>query len=262
MIEAMVEAGFDAATAEAAVRDTAATSDPMERGAAVLANDMRGEYRYDKPTVATVNTLEAADKHIHVLARRQRPELVVFGNVLSDDECDTLIERSRERLRRSTIVDPQTGAEDIITNRTSHGTWFHRGEDELIVRLERRFADLMNCPVENGEGLQVVHYAAGAEYRPHFDYFPPSQSVGDIHLKRGGQRVATLIVYLNDVQAGGETIFPEIATSIAPRRGNAVYFRYLNSARQVDPSTLHGGAPVTQGEKWIMTKWVRERAYN
>jgi prolyl 4-hydroxylase len=107
--------------------------------------------------------------------------------------------------------------------------------------------------------LQILHYAAGGEYQPHFDYFPPDQEGSMVHTSRGGQRVATLIVYLNDVESGGTTIFPEARVAVTARQGGAVYFRYMNGRGQLDPMTLHGGAPVTNGEKWIMTKWMRER---
>jgi prolyl 4-hydroxylase len=119
----------------------------------------------------------------------------------------------------------------------------------------------MNWPVENGEGLQILHYGTTGEYRPHFDYFPPDQAGSAVHTAHGGQRVATLVIYLNDVADGGETIFPEAGMSVAANKGGAVYFRYLNGQRQLDPLTLHGGAPVLGGDKWIMTKWMRERAY-
>jgi prolyl 4-hydroxylase len=124
-----------------------------------------------------------------------------------------------------------------------------------------RIAEFMNWPQERGEGLQILHYHIGGEYKPHYDYFPPQDTGSDPHLATGGQRQATLIIYLNDVEQGGETIFPDTSLSITPRRGSAVYFSYCNSAGQVDPATLHGGAPVLRGEKWIATKWVRERRY-
>jgi prolyl 4-hydroxylase len=109
--------------------------------------------------------------------------------------------------------------------------------------------------------LQILHYGPTGEYRPHFDYFPPDQPGSAVHTARGGQRVATLVIYLNDVPGGGETIFPEAGLSVAAKQGGAVYFRYMNGQRQLDPLTLHGGAPVITGEKWIMTKWMRERPY-
>jgi prolyl 4-hydroxylase len=164
-------------------------------------------------------------------------------------------------LERSTTVNPATGENDVILERSSEGTWYHRGVDPFIERLEQRLACLMNWPVENGEGLQVLRYGVDAEYRAHFDYFPPSQAGSVTHAARGGQRVATLVVYLNDVEAGGETFFPDAGVRVAPKRGGAVYFRYMNQARQLDSLSLHGGAPVVCGEKWIMTKWVREAAF-
>jgi len=77
----------------------------------------------------------------------------------------------------------------------------------------------------------------------------------------GGQRVATLVMYLNDVEAGGSTVFPSIGLDVLPRKGSAVYFAYTSDAGETDPRTLHGGSPVTAGEKWIATKWLRQRRY-
>jgi prolyl 4-hydroxylase len=261
MIEAMVKAGFDPRTASAVVHRSLQEGAVPDDNARAHQVSVARDYRYDLSPVASGNVIHADGRDVKVLMRCERPRIIVFGDVLSADECEAMIERSRDRLQPSTTVNPDTGTFDVIPNRTSRGIWFQRGEDEFIARLEARFASLMNAPVENGEGLQVLHYEIGQEYRPHFDYFPPGQAGSNVHLASGGQRVATLIVYLSDVEAGGQTIFPEIGLSVAPNRGGAVYFHYLNGAGQVDPMTLHGGAPVVSGEKWIMTKWVRERAY-
>jgi prolyl 4-hydroxylase len=82
-----------------------------------------------------------------------------------------------------------------------------------------------------------------------------------VQTQYGGQRVATIIMYLNDVEEGGETVFPKAGVSVAPRKGVAVYFRYTNQLGQLDPMSWHGGAPVRKGEKWIMTKWLRQAMY-
>jgi prolyl 4-hydroxylase len=68
-------------------------------------------------------------------------------------------------------------------------------------------------------------------------------------------------MYLNDVEQGGETIFPSIHLSVTPKKGSAVYFEYCNDLGQVDSMSLHGGVPVIAGEKWIATKWMRQRRY-
>ncbi len=82
-----------------------------------------------------------------------------------------------------------------------------------------------------------------------------------VHLAKGGQRVSTMVIYLNDVEEAGETTFPDVGLSVTPKKGAAVYFEYCNSQNQVDPLTLHAGAPVAAGEKWIATKWMRQRRY-
>ena len=119
----------------------------------------------------------------------------------------------------------------------------------------------MNCPLENGEGLQVLRYGKNAKNTPHFDFLAPTNQTNRDSLARSGQRISTLVVYLNDVAMGGETVFPELGLSVAPRKGNAAYFEYANSLRQVDHKSVHAGAPVYEGEKWAVTKWMRERRF-
>ena len=84
-----------------------------------------------------------------------------------------------------------------------------------------------------------------------------------MHLDVGGQRVATLIMYLNTVEEGGETVFPEANIKVQPIKGNAVLFYYNctpeGKERKEDPLTLHSGYPVTKGDKWIITKWLRQK---
>ena len=172
-----------------------------------------------------------------------------------------MIELSRGKLARSSVVNNETGAYDIHPHRTSTGTYFNRGENELIRRIEARIADLVQFPEENGEPIQILHYEPGGEYKPHFDYFDPKQPGNEQVLKQGGQRVATLVMYLNDVEAGGSTVFPEVGIDVLPRRGNAVYFAYCTEAGALDARSLHGGSPVGAGEKWIATKWIRQGRY-
>ncbi len=187
--------------------------------------------------------------------------LDVLNNVLTPEECDELIRLSRIKLKRSTIVDPLSGEYRVIEDRSSSGTFFALNENEFISRLDRRISEVVNWPAENGEGLQILNYQIGGEYKAHFDYFPPDDPGSQPHLNNGGQRVSTLVVYLNDVDDGGETVFPRINLSVCPRKGSAVYFEYCNATGEVDPMTLHGGAPVRAGEKWIATKWMRQSRY-
>ena len=203
--------------------------------------------------------LDGGDRQVAVLSVMAAPRIVVFGGLLSDEECDALMEAARPRLRRSLTVATKTGGEEINADRTSQGMFFQRGESDLVRRIDARIAKLINWPEVNGEGIQVLQYVPGTEYKPHYDYFDPAEPGTPTILQRGGQRVGTVVMYLSEPDNGGGTVFPDVQLTVAPKRGNAVFFSY----DRADPSTrtLHGGAPVTAGEKWIATKWLREREF-
>jgi prolyl 4-hydroxylase len=209
----------------------------------------------------TANAIETSDRTVNILLALNAPRVVLFGGFLSDAECDELVALSARKLERSTVVNAATGEYDVHPDRTSEGTHFTRGENPLIRRIENRISELVSCPVENGEPIQILHYTPGAEYKPHFDFFDPTFEGNDKVLAMGGQRIATLIMYLNDVEAGGSTVFPDVGLDVLPKKGNALYFAYATEDGQLDRRTLHGGSPVGRGEKWIATKWLRERAY-
>jgi len=201
-----------------------------------------------------------ADRHeatfgghaMRLLARLQAPAVALVDNVLGTDECDALIAAARPRLTRSEVVDPHTLASRPDQARTSAGVSLGVEELPWLSGLQSRLCWLMACPVTHAERLQVLHYRRGDRYKAHHDYF-------DRPLADGGQRQATLVVYLAAVEAGGQTDFPGLGLELSPRRGMGVYFAYGNDAGQLDPRSLHAGAPVDHGEKWIITQWVRDR---
>lgn len=201
-------------------------------------------------------TLWAGDREVGVVMSMSNPRVIVFSGLLSDDECDEIIALARARLARSETVQTETGSSEVNEARTSQGMFFERGEHAVCARLEARIATLTSWPVENGEGLQVLRYGPGAEYKPHYDYFDPEQAGTPTILKRGGQRVASLVCYLNTPALGGATVFPDVQLDVAPVKGNAVFFSY--DRPHPITRTLHGGAPVVEGEKWVATKWLRE----
>jgi prolyl 4-hydroxylase len=207
------------------------------------------------------NAIDTTDRKVSILFALNAPRIILFGGLLSDEECDQLVKLAEPKLTRSTVVNTATGSYDVHPDRTSRGGHFQRGENELVRRIEARISDLVGFPVENGEPIQILHYVPGAEYKPHFDYFDPKLPGNEKVLAMGGQRVATLIMYLNDVEAGGSTVFPEVGIDVLPKKGNAVYFAYTTEDNQLDARSLHGGSPVQAGTKWIATKWIRQRQY-
>ena len=214
-------------------------------------------YRYEPSRLG-----RATDgQRVRVALRHAQPMLAVLDNVLSAAECAELMALAAPRLAPSTIVDPESGQDMAAASRSSEGMFFRLEENPLVARIDRRVSQLMNLPLENGEGLQVLRYRPGAQSTPHFDFLMPINGANLASLERSGQRVSTLIMYLNDVVGGGETVFPESGIEVAPRQGGALYFEYCNSAGQLDPRSLHAGAPVSAGEKWIVTKWMRQRKF-
>ena len=203
--------------------------------------------------------LRVLDREVTVLANMKLPRVLVLGGFLSDAECDQIIALSRPRMARSETVDNLTGGSEVNVARTSRGMFFERGETGVIDRVEKRIAAMLDWPVQNGEGLQVLHYQPGAEYKPHYDYFDPVHPGSAPILKRGGQRVGTILMYLNTPKKGGGTTFPDVGFEVAPIKGNAVFFSYDRA--HVNTKSLHGGAPVIEGEKWVATKWLREREF-
>ncbi|WP_372391897.1 2OG-Fe(II) oxygenase [Xanthomonas sp. NCPPB 3582] len=202
--------------------------------------------------------LELGDRQVRVLMSLLLPRVVVLGGFLSDEECDALIALAQPRLARSRTVDNGSGAQIVHAARTSDSMCLQLGQDALCQRIEARIARLLDWPVDHGEGLQVLRYATGAEYRPHYDYFDPDAAGTPVLLQAGGQRVASLVMYLNTPERGGATRFPDVHLDVAAVKGNAVFFSY----DRPHPMTrsLHAGAPVLAGEKWVATKWLRERA--
>jgi prolyl 4-hydroxylase len=253
----MCEAGWDDAAADAMLAMLA----PPGRSPGADADAVRPpQGAMPGPDLATAPLyLDAGDRRVHVLQTVRDPRVIVFGDLLSDEECAALVATAGQRLARSLTVETRTGGEALNVDRTSDGMFFERGENEVVARIERRIAALLRWPVEYGEGLQVLRYAPGAQYRPHYDYFDPGEPGTPTILRRGGQRVATLVIYLQEPEQGGATTFPDIGLEIAPKRGTAVFFSY----DRPDPATrtLHGGAPVLAGEKWVATKWLREREF-
>jgi len=196
---------------------------------------------------------------VQVLMSMTDPRVMILGGLLTDEECDQMRALAAPRLARSETVDNTTGGSEVNAARTSDGMFFERGETGLVDKIERRIARLVNWPVENGEGVQVLRYRPGAEYKPHHDYFDPVHPGTARILERGGQRVGTVVIYLNTPEGGGGTTFPDVGLVVAPVKGNAAFFAYDKA--HASTKTLHGGAPVTAGEKWVATKWMREREF-
>ncbi|KAK7263000.1 hypothetical protein RJT34_30584 [Clitoria ternatea] len=204
------------------------------------------------------------------------PRAFLYHNFLTREECEYLMNIAKPSMQKSTVADSETGMSKDSRVRTSSGTFLARGRDKIVRNIEKRIADFTFIPIEHGEGLQVLHYEVGQKYDPHFDYF-----MDKFNTMNGGQRMATVLMYLTDVEEGGETVFPvakgnfssvpwwndlsdcgKQGLSIKPNMGDALLFWSMKPDATLDPSSLHGSCPVIKGNKWSCTKWMRLREYN
>lgn len=208
------------------------------------------------------NRVTLSDAEVQFVFVCNKPFVAVMDGFLSHAECDGLIELADSRLKKSRVVNPEDGGFVEHKERTSTGAEFTHGETPLVAAIERRIAELLHFPVENGEGLQVLRYENGGEYRPHFDYFDPNKAGEHKAILAGaGQRVGTFLMYLSDVEEGGGTRFPTMNFEVRPKKGMALYFANVTLDGQTDPQTLHAGQPVTAGVKYLSTKWLREGSF-
>lgn len=198
------------------------------------------------------NKIITDDREINIITRLAEPLIAVLGNVLSHEECDELISLSKDRIKRSKVGNVR----EVNELRTSSSTFLQEGENDVVSRIEKRISQIMTIPVEHGEGLQILNYDIGQEYKAHLDYFSSVNRVVN------NPRISTLVMYLNDVEQGGETYFPKLNFSVSPQKGMAVYFEYFYNDTALNELTLHGGAPVIVGDKWAASQWMRRKRVN
>ena len=187
------------------------------------------------------------------------PIIYVVKRFLSDEECKAFIEVGKDKVERSTVI--SDGEHEVHASRTSYNCWVPHDANEIVHESSKRFSILAKMPINNAEQYQLVFYGPGNEYKPHFDAFDKNTEEGRNNWFPGGQRVLTALAYLNDVEEGGETDFPDVGVSIKPNKGDVVIFHNcIEGTSDIHPKALHGGSPVIKGEKWAVNLWFRQEA--
>lgn len=245
---------------------------PTNNGGSSKANDLTSIVRKNLQRSGK-DVTEENERWVEIIS--WEPRASIYHNFLTKEECKYLIELAKPHMEKSTVVDQKTGKSTDSRVRTSSGTFLPRGRDKIIRQIEKRISDFTFIPVEHGEGLQVLHYEIGQKYEPHYDYF-----MDEYNTRNGGQRIATVLMYLSDVEEGGETVFPSAkgnysavpwwnelsecgkgGLSVKPKMGDALLFWSMTPDATLDPSSLHGGCAVIKGNKWSSTKWLRVHEY-
>jgi prolyl 4-hydroxylase len=188
------------------------------------------------------------------------PAVWVFDGFASRSETAALRAAAVDLLKPAQLSGAMSGY--LGAGRTGENCWVRHDHGPVIKRLAMRVSDLVGLPLNQAESFQVVHYGPGQEYRAHYDAWDASTESGRRCMARGGQRLVTTLLYLNDVEAGGATGFPQLALEVQPVAGTLLLFHNCgwDTTSRPHPSSLHGGLPVVAGEKWAANLWFRERA--
>lgn len=186
------------------------------------------------------------------------PIIYLVKDFLNDKECEAFIDAAQGKLKDSTVISD----DQYVTHesRTSQNCWLEHDSNEIVHEVSKRLSILVQTPIRNAEQYQVVYYKKGAEYKPHFDSFDYNTEEGKKNWEPGGQRMLTVLAYLNDVNAGGGTGFPKLDIEIKANKGDVLVFHNtLQESTDINPRSLHAGLPVIEGEKWAINLWFRER---
>eukprot|EP00877_Chromochloris_zofingiensis_P008230 jgi/Chrzof1/3660/Cz13g04040.t1 len=203
-----------------------------------------------------------------------KPRAFIYHNLLTNEEANHLKSLASISMKRSTVVSTADGSSVVDDYRTSYGTFLKRQQDVTVSAIEAKVARWVNIPAVHAEDMQVLRYGVGQEYKPHMD---------TLHAEDAGPRVATVLIYLNDVEEGGETAFPEGSewahasqqqrlgpvskcaaghVAFKPKKGDALlFFSIKPDGRTEDYHAMHTGCPVIKGVKWTATKWIHARPF-
>ncbi|KAJ4714757.1 putative Prolyl 4-hydroxylase alpha subunit [Melia azedarach] len=200
------------------------------------------------------------------------PRALYFPNFATAEQCKAIIDMAKPGLRPSTLALRKWETNENTKGiRTSSGMFISAAEDKsgILDIIEEKIARASKLPRIHGEAFNVLRYELGQKYNSHYDAFSP-----DEYGPQKSQRVASFLLYLSDVEEGGETMFPFengmntdgtydyqacVGLKVKPRRGDGLLFYSLFPNGTIDPTSLHGSCPVIKGEKWVATKWIRDQ---
>ncbi|KAH0700435.1 hypothetical protein KY285_014682 [Solanum tuberosum] len=200
------------------------------------------------------------------------PRALYFPNFATIEQCQGIIKMAKADLKPSSLaLRKGETAENTKGIRTSSGMFISASEDKtgILDLIEEKIAKATMIPRTHGEAFNVLRYEIGQSYHSHYDAFDPSQ-----YGPQKSQRVASFLLYLSDVEEGGETMFPFesaqnmdatydfrkcIGLKVKPRRGDGLLFYSLFPNGTIDPTSIHGSCAVIRGEKWVATKWIRDQ---
>ena len=192
----------------------------------------------------------------------ESPRIATARGLMNAAECARAIAWASTRLTRAMIYDEQTGGEALADERSNTKADMKLTDiDVPFVMLQARMSALLGLPVPWFERANILHYKPGQRFTPHYDFLDEQMPGPAKNVAMFGQRVVTLLIYLNDDYAGGETDFPNVRYRFRGKTGDALMFGNATPDGAPDERTLHAGLAPVSGEKWLLSQWVRNRAH-
>lgn len=186
------------------------------------------------------------------------PWIVVYHNALSEKEMKDIKMLATPRLNRATVQNSVTGQLETATYRISKSAWLKGTDHPTIAKVNQKIQAVTGLELETAEELQVANYGIGGQYEPHFDFARKEEKEAFKSLGTGN-RIATFLAYMTDVEAGGATVFPYLGLKLYPKKGAAAFWYNLYRNGDGIYNTRHAACPVLVGVKWVSNKWIHER---
>lgn len=187
----------------------------------------------------------------------KQPPFYIIDNFLTDKECDDLIQlaKSKQMIVSEVVNENNTGVSSTI--RQSNSLYLPYDE---VPNIRDKAENLVQRKCTTFEDLQVTKYTENGFYKAHYDSFDPSTEEGKKNMENGGQRIATILIYLNKVEKGGGTYFPKLKKRFIPKKGRAILFFPASLDGKEENLNLHRAEKV-HGEKWVSQIWVRQNTF-
>lgn len=255
-VEAAADAGHvEARRANAYFVAAGIGTDPDPATARQMLQAVAGEDRFVATQLVFLGHVNCRERARSAVRRKisSDPQIEIVQGLFSKEECRYLQVLATPWLKPAKVYS-EGGGTRLENMRDAHNMGFSPVTEDLVVQeINRCIADVSGFPYAWGEPLQVVRYLPGQQFRPHHD----------AHGSGGGatKRVASALLYLNDAYEGGETHFPEMGIRVRGAIGDVLIFHNLTADGSADPRMIHAGLPVTRGEKWLATRWIRTRDY-
>jgi hypothetical protein len=189
------------------------------------------------------------------------PQIAVHGDVLDPTDRAYLMFLAQPSLQRAAVINPDGDETGMVSGvRTNMSTYIPHEQVDIISRFsELKIVQATGEDLACSEPMSILCYSPGEYYRPHFDFFNPKLDVSLDFMEDGGQRMASAVTYLLAPTAGGGTSFPELDLTVPAKDGGTLWFRNCSDDGEIDKRSLHAGDTVEAGDKWVVTKWFRER---